>query len=365
MTELPRRESVGDVELVHAFHDQMPTGVTVSDDGRIFVCYPRWGDDVRFTVAELRDGEEVPLPDLGIQQFTEATAAERIVSVQSVVVDPAGRLWLLDTGSIEFGPVSPGGPKLICVDLERDEIERIIPVPADVALETTYLNDIRFDLRRGEDGMGFITDSSDQGPPGIIVVDLASGRSWRKLHDHPTTRAVEGHLAVIEGQPKDDLLMQADGIAISADGQRLFYCPLASRRLYSVSVDALCDESLAEEAVSQTVEDHGEKGASDTGSRPTPTGRSTRPTTNTASCGARPAATGRSSSRRRRCASSTRLRWRPTAGCTSRTTSSGCSRSSRRARTGASGRTPSCARASAPTAFACSSHDGLIRPTSV
>ena len=34
----------------------------------------------------------------------------------------------------------------------------------------------------------------------------------------------------------------ADGIAISADGQRLFYTPLVSRKLYSVSVDALADE---------------------------------------------------------------------------------------------------------------------------
>jgi sugar lactone lactonase YvrE len=260
---LPSRRPVGEVELVHEFHVQMPTGVTVSDDGRIFVCYPRWGDDVKFTVAELRDGEEVPYPDLELQQFTEATASERIVSVQSVVVDPAGRLWLLDTGSIEFGPVIPGGPKLICVDLERDRIERTIPVPPGVALEKTYLNDIRFDLRRGAAGMAFITDSSDEGSPGLIVVDLASGRSWRRLHEHPTTQAVDGHVAIIEGRPYADLLMQSDGIAISADGARLYYCPLASRRLYSVSVDALIDESLDDDAVAETVSDHGEKGASD------------------------------------------------------------------------------------------------------
>ncbi|MDB5773595.1 MAG: gluconolactonase [Burkholderia sp.] len=33
--------------------------------------------------------------------------------------------------------------------------------------------------------------------------------------------------------------MGADGIAISADVARLFYCPLGSRRLYSVSTEAL------------------------------------------------------------------------------------------------------------------------------
>ena len=65
-----------------------------------------------------------------------------------------------------------------------------IQFPLDVAMPTTYLNDVRFDLRRGSGGgMAFITDSSQMGPNGIIVVDLASGRSWRRLHDHPSTKA--------------------------------------------------------------------------------------------------------------------------------------------------------------------------------
>jgi hypothetical protein len=142
--------SVGSAELVHAFPEQMPTGVTVADDGRTFICYPRWGDPVEFTVAELRDGEEVPYqPEFNI--FDPQRPGECLVSVQSVVVDPGGRLWLLDTGSTEFAPPIAHGPKLVCVDLGSNEVVQTIPVPPDVALETTYLNDIRFDLRRGED----------------------------------------------------------------------------------------------------------------------------------------------------------------------------------------------------------------------
>ena len=44
-------------EVVHLFEDAMPTGVTVSRDGRVFVNFPRWGDQVDFTVAELKNGE--------------------------------------------------------------------------------------------------------------------------------------------------------------------------------------------------------------------------------------------------------------------------------------------------------------------
>lgn len=56
----------------------------------------------------------------------------------------------------------------------------------------------------------------------------------------------------------------ADGIAISNDGS-LYYCPLSSRRLYSVSVDALVDPALADDKVAETVKDLGEKGGASDG----------------------------------------------------------------------------------------------------
>jgi sugar lactone lactonase YvrE len=254
---------VGSAELVHAFPVQMPTGVTVADDGRTFVCYPRWGDPVDFTVAELRDGGECAYPSAELNVLDKERPGDCLVSVQSVVVDPSGRLWLLDTGATEFGPTIPHGPKLVCVDPASDEVVQTIRFSSDVALKTTYLNDIRFDLRRGDAGMAFITDSGvGLGPTGLIVVDLASGRSWRKLTGHPAMLPVDGFVAIIEGRPLP-LGIGVDGIAISADGDRLFVCPLASRRLLSVSVDALADEDAGDDEVAATLEDHGEKGASD------------------------------------------------------------------------------------------------------
>src|SRR3954469_23766961 len=154
--QLPGPRTFGDVETVFAFARQMPTGVAVSDDWRIFVCYPRWGDDVRFTVAELRDGEEIPYPDAALNAFDGDDAAGSLVSVQSVAVAPAGRLWLLDTGSIEMQPTVEGGPKLVRIDREDGSVAQMIVLPRDVALEKTYLNDVRFDLDRG---VAFITDS--------------------------------------------------------------------------------------------------------------------------------------------------------------------------------------------------------------
>lgn len=273
----PSDEPHGTLELVASFHDAMPTGVTVSQKGRIFVNYPKWGDDVRFTVAELRDGQAVAYPDEATNRTREDDPGAALVSVQSVVVDPADRLWILDTGSPMFEPTRYGGPKMLCVDLTTDRVVQTILFPQDVALPTTYLNDVRFDLRRGDGGMAFITDSAQQGPNGIIVVDLASGESWRRLHDHPSTKVedLQTFLPIVEGRPfleeqpdgsaKTGPGMGSDGIAIGADGARLYYCPLGSRRLWSVAIDALVDRSLDEDAVAATVVDEGDRGGASDG----------------------------------------------------------------------------------------------------
>ncbi len=229
--DLAADRPAGAIEAVATFDGPMPTGVTVSRSGRIFVCFPKWGDPVEFTVAEVKGGRSVAYPDATINRTDEGRSADRLVSVQSVVVDPSDRLWLVDAGSIEFGPTSPGGPKLVGVDLKTDRVFKTITFPADVAMPTSYLNDVRFDLRRGEAGFAFLTDSASKGPNGLIVVDLASGKSWRRLHDHPSTKADPTMLALVEGRPVMErppggepkpVTMGSDGIAISHDGERLF-----------------------------------------------------------------------------------------------------------------------------------------------
>ena len=271
---LPSDEPIGELETVFTFDDgPMPTGVTVSRAGRVFVNFPKWGDDVTATVAELRGGAVVPFPDEAWNSPSGNDDPQALVSVQSVVVDPADRLWILDTGSPMFQPTKRGGPKLVRVDLDTDTVAQTNVFEPDVALETTYLNDVRFDLRRGEAGTAFTADSSDKGPNGIVVVDLATGQAWRRLHDHPSTKAVPppDFLPIVEGRvfmerppdgPPKPITLGSDGIAINADGSRLYYCPLASRRLYSVSVDALADRSVSDEDVAATVVDEGDKGAS-------------------------------------------------------------------------------------------------------
>jgi len=270
--------TVGQIETVALLRGPMPTGIAVSPDNRLFVNFPRWGDRVEFTVAEIKSGRAVPYPNLAMNK-AEGDPAKTFVSVQSVVVDPRGRLWALDTGSINFQPAKPGGQKMVCFDLARNELLKTISFPPDVAYPTTYLNDVRFDMNRGTEGTAFITDSSDAGPNGIIVVDLATGQSWRRLNDHPSTKAepnftpnVEGQplMARVPGRPEAYLKIGSDGIAIGGD--RLYYCPLAGRRLYSVSLDALADRQRDEKSVAQDVRDESDRGFASDGLENDPEG---------------------------------------------------------------------------------------------
>lgn len=108
-------------------------------------------------------------------------------------------------------------------------------------------------------------------------MDLASEQSWRRLHDHHSVKPEElqTFLPIVEGRPflerqpdgsvKHGASIGSDGIAINTDGTRLYYCPLGSRKLYSVDTNALSDQSLKEQEVGATVIDEGDRGGASDG----------------------------------------------------------------------------------------------------
>ncbi|GBF06036.1 yellow-like protein [Deinococcus aerius] len=261
------------LELVHAFYNQMPVGVTVNSQGRIFVSYPRWEDIVPFSVAEIKSGREVPYPNTDINTLKIPNNYDSFVGVQGLLVDGKDRLWVLDTGTINLGPiVDQRAPKLVGIDTRTNRVVKTIRFPANVVLKNTYLNDLRIDLRFGQDGVAYITDSGAKSGAGIIVVDLASGRSWRKLTGDATVKPVPGFVSFADGRallerpqggPAQYLSFGADSIAISPKGDDLYYAPTASRRLYAVPTAALRDENLSGAEVKRQVRDLGEKGVSD------------------------------------------------------------------------------------------------------
>ena len=161
-------------------------------------------------------------------------------------------------------------------------ISRTIPYPRQSCSRRTWrtlVNDIRFDLRpnvtASGQGVGYITDSSQEGRNGIIVVDLSTGKSWRHLDGTTYVHSETGSLPVIWGDtayslpngptmPISESSFGADGIALSADGETPYFSAVGSRYLYSVPIARLLDDGVTSELMAQqAVASHGQKGTSD------------------------------------------------------------------------------------------------------
>lgn len=293
-----------ELELVHLYYDEFPTGIAVSSAGRLFSNYPGGldkndtnnGSNGKYTIAELTSNTtETPFPSAEINcppggainyttyPPTGAGYENYFIGSQSIVVDPADRAWVLDTGRVQTAngtlvPASYGGPKLVGIHLNNNTVFKTIVFPTTVAYSDSYLNDVRFDLRAnlsGTSGQGvaYITDSSSEGRNGIIIADLGTGNSWRHLDGSPTVHPVQQFLAynwgmplygANVGKPYGYLAFGSDGIALSADGETLYWKSVSSRDLYSIPTARLRDNSATSELMAQgAINNHGETGITD------------------------------------------------------------------------------------------------------
>lgn len=262
---------VGDLQMVAEFEQQV-VGVAVSASGRVFVSFPRNGiDTVKNSVEEVIENKAVAYPNEEINTLNTAAPSTHFLSAQSVYVDSSDTLWVLDVGNLGSGtPLISGGAKLVAIDLTTNAVKRTIVFPDSLITKGTSINDVRFDLARGAAGFAYITDSSAAAGSGIIVVDLSTGNAVRRLAHDPTVLPDPAFRATVEGKP---FVIQAtvdaapslvsvanDGIAVSADGKLVYYCPIASRNLYSVDAAVLTDFTQSDAAVAATIKNLGDKG---------------------------------------------------------------------------------------------------------
>jgi sugar lactone lactonase YvrE len=237
-------DAVANARVVYANHHFEPTGVSAAPDGRLFVNYPRWSDRyLNAVIVQSPEGKQEPYPDLEWNRWDgkPQTAANHFVCVQSVVVDQANTLWVVDAAAPLLTSPVPNGPKLVRIDLLTNKVQQVFPME-QVTLADSYLNDIRIDNQRN---FAYLTDS---GHGGIIVVDIASGESWRKLDGHPSVLANPKIPVVVHGfelkQPNGKpAVFNADSIELSKDGETLYYKAINSDTLWSVPTALLRDRS--------------------------------------------------------------------------------------------------------------------------
>ena len=174
----------------------------------------------------------------------------------------------------------PGGPKLVGISLRNDSIYATYTFPADVHYPDSYLNDLRFDLRSdvsgtAGQGVAYLVDSSNEGRPGFIMLDLGTGESWRRLNQDASVLRGMNDVPSYQGQPfylrEKGMPVQwqlegLDGIGLSPDGERMYYSPLSTNFLYSVPTANLRErDPLAEVHAHANVSNHGQRGGNANG----------------------------------------------------------------------------------------------------
>lgn len=229
----------GRLETVVAFKGIQVTGITLSERGRMFVNFPRWRDGVPFSVAEVTaDGMPNPYPDpqTNIWENGDRPEPDKFVCVQSVVTH-GDYMYILDTKNPSMRQIIDV-PTLYVCDLRSNRIVRKYPLEHSTK-KHSYTNDLRIDRKHGKI---YLTDS---GAAGLIVLDMASGDSYRILDDHPITRAEFDSFH--PGGTSYRGTIHSDGIALDERHDILYIHALTGYTLYGIPTVQLLERRIEPE----------------------------------------------------------------------------------------------------------------------
>jgi len=236
-------------------------GIKVDRKGRVFASVARILDQrvpATLNRVTMKNGQPVlqPFPDW---EANDPSKPSGLRSVLGFAIDSHNRLWALDMGYAGGERVAPpGGQKLVAFDLASGrELQRIV-LPDSVANPaTSFLNDIALDERRQ---LAYISDSGNRAEGGaaggIIVVNLKSGQARRVLDRSPLTSDDPGRPLMVDGEsaiPGMELKVGINGIALSPDGQRLYWSITTGDAIYSVDTSAVRNPASKDEDIARQV----------------------------------------------------------------------------------------------------------------
>jgi sugar lactone lactonase YvrE len=229
---------------VAAFKGQQVTGVTVSNSGRIFVNFPRWRKGVTNSVIEIKadnQKESYPNATWNAWNIEQPVVADKFVGVQSVVAFE-NNLYVLDTRNPLFKKVLDA-PRVFVFDLDTNALIKTYVLDKNSFHPDSYINDLRVDKKNNKI---YFTDS---GHAGLVVLDMDSGQSERRLNNHKSTSAEVSFLTF--GDKTFENTVHSDGLALDNQNNRLYYHALTGYSLYSINTEVLiaADKNKIEESV--------------------------------------------------------------------------------------------------------------------
>ncbi|MBT1699500.1 hypothetical protein KK083_21560 [Fulvivirgaceae bacterium PWU4] len=256
--------TINHVELEHVFSDDtyQLTGVAVSKEGRVFTCYPLWPGPHKWGVVEIVGPDAcTPYPDEKWNSWKHGDDGKnKWVCVQAVYVDDDNYLWVVDPACPNMEEVYDNSFKLVKFNLANNSIEQVYRFDG-VLSNKSYINDVRVDTQRK---VAYLTNSNEGG---IVVVDLETGTARELLRNHYSVKHDPAFRLIVDGKEfqknGEPVHLQSDGIALTRDGEWLYYEPLTDNKLYRIKTEFLRDEALEEDERKAAVEDLGKFSVTD------------------------------------------------------------------------------------------------------
>ncbi|MBE7728706.1 bleomycin resistance protein [Komagataeibacter sp. FXV3] len=221
--------------------------VAATRDGTLFLGAPRW-DLMADTPSVFRvasDGTPQPFPGGSWNAWRPgADAASAFVMVNGLHIFSDDTLWVVDQGiDPTKGTSVPGGQKLVQLDPHDGRVLQVLRWGNDILPPGSAMNDLRI---AGD--LMFVTDS---GLGGIIIHNMRSGETVRRLSEHPLLRATpdkplrgrDGH--ILRDSNGKRPLVHSDMLEITAD-RKWFYFSTPSGPLRRIPTDILLDASLTD-----------------------------------------------------------------------------------------------------------------------
>lgn len=245
-----------DYDFLNAFRPENTvfTGLEVTHD-RIFLAVPRLRVGVPATVATIPRNsppQSSPVlqayPDWSQHETGKGgnASCDGLVSVYRLKADSCNRLWVLDSGVMtsldDFRVVCP--PKIVIFDLRTDQIVRTVVFPREVLRPASLLTNLVIDeTLQGacDDALVYMTDTA---APGLVVYDSAKDRTWRVMH--PTMFPDPDFSDYTVDGETFTLMDGIIGVAHAPSTGTLYYQPLATDRIFSVSTQVISKGPLAE-----------------------------------------------------------------------------------------------------------------------
>lgn len=242
-------------------------GITSLPNGQLVIGYhPFYSPEQKVGLLNAARDDTTPYPNADWQTCKKADGSQKHPNtclnwVLGLHSDATGILWLLDSGQAEPRIT----PKLVAWNTHKNQLERIIPIPAPISIPESQHNDFVVDLKHQV--IVIADEAIATGPVGdkaaLVVVDLKNGQGRRLLQGHNSVMPdMNRPITVDEGKPGAKAIkvyVGVDSIALDHKSEWLYFAPLNKDKMFRIRMKDLLNTHLSADQLATKVEPYADK----------------------------------------------------------------------------------------------------------